>query len=125
MTILDTHEAIETMISSGVPKKHAEGIIKAFKSNNKDLATKYDIELIKKDISNLKEQMATKSDLEKLQYNMNSNNEKLRYEMQSMSADIKKEHKIILVVGTTIISGMFIALITSPNVSNFFHGILA
>lgn len=114
MTILDTHEAIETMINSGVPKTQAEGIVKAFKNNNKDLTTK-------DDIRNLKEQMATKVDIEKIRVEI----ERMNTRIESHMVKTDKDYAWISKLGIAMFTVLLGILITSPNVSNFLHAVLA
>lgn len=48
--ILDTHEAFEDMVASGLPKEQAESIVRVLKKSNNDLATKQDIESVRSDL---------------------------------------------------------------------------
>ena len=72
MATLDTHTIIKQLISSGVKEKEAEIWVANFVSKSefleaeKDkrvLATKSDIDIIKGEINNIKENMATKTDV--------------------------------------------------------------
>jgi len=72
--ILDTYKAVENLVSKGIKKEHAIALTKMINDQNSDLATKSDLALVrselksdiatvKKDIENIKEQMATKADI--------------------------------------------------------------
>ena len=51
MAFLDTHKAIERIISTGVSKETAEAIIDSVNTKNDDVATKADIHELKAEIS--------------------------------------------------------------------------
>ncbi len=48
--LFDTQEAIENLVTAGVPDKQARAIVKVIKSPESDLATKADLELLKNDL---------------------------------------------------------------------------
>lgn len=51
MAFLDTHKAIERIISTGVSKETAEAIVDSVNTKNDDVATKADIHELKAEIS--------------------------------------------------------------------------
>lgn len=67
MAYLDTHEAIKILIKEKLfNDKQAEAIVNIVNKRDGTLATKADIDLVKKDVEHIKEQMATKSDISNL-----------------------------------------------------------
>lgn len=83
MIILDTHEAFEDMVASGLPKEQAESIVRVLKKSNNDLATKSDIELVKKDIGTVRTEMNHEIEL------VRKDIEALRTELKQEIAHIK------------------------------------
>ncbi len=55
--LFDTHAAIKDLIGAGLAEKEAEAIVKVMKSSQGELATKTDIELIRRDMLILKRDM--------------------------------------------------------------------
>ena len=51
MAFLDTHKAIDRIISTGVSKETAEAIVDSVNTKNDDVATKADIHELKAEIS--------------------------------------------------------------------------
>jgi hypothetical protein len=70
MAYIDTHEAIKTLIKEGFEENQAEAITNVINKRDGTLATKADIDLVKKDVEHIKEQMATKADIKDLKSEM-------------------------------------------------------
>lgn len=70
MAYLDTHEAIKALTKEGFNEKQAEAISNIINKRDGALSTKSDIDLVKKDVEHIKEQMATKADIKDLKSEM-------------------------------------------------------
>lgn len=82
--LLNTHEVIETMISKGIQKEHAEIIVKTINDRDNTLATKADID-------NIKEQMATKSDIKDLKIDMANLRSELKSDISNLRSELKDD----------------------------------
>ncbi len=116
MTIIDTHAAIEIMIDGGIAPKHAESIVKALKNNDKNLATA-------KDIEHIKEQMATKLDLERISNRLESRMDKINTNLESRMDKIDNNYAWVSKLNVAIFVMLLPIFFTS--IKHVFHGILA
>jgi hypothetical protein len=63
MAFLDTHKAIERIISTGVSKETAEAIVESVNIKNDDIATKSDISNLESRLENKIDMLENKMDI--------------------------------------------------------------
>ena len=67
----NTHEAVKALKSSGFDEKQAESVVETIdKAVNETVATKADLALLTKTVEGIQENMATKTELAKLETRM-------------------------------------------------------
>jgi hypothetical protein len=103
MAFLDTHKAIERIISTGVSKETAEAIVDSVNTKNDDVATKADlyemrIEL-KSDINELRTKLET--DIHELRTELKS-------EVSSINTNVKWLMAIVLALVGILLKNTFI-----------------
>ena len=80
--ILDTHAAVNELVSAGMPERQAETVVRQqARLLEQNLATKADIEAIKADIETLRQE--TKADIETLRQETKADIETLRQETKA------------------------------------------
>ena len=114
MAFLDTHKAIERIISTGVSKETAEAIVDSVNTKNDDVATKADlyemrIEL-KSDIHELRTELNT--DIHELKTELKNDISELRTglksEVSSINTNVKWLMAIILALVGILLKNTFI-----------------
>ena len=90
--ILDTHAAVNELVSAGMPERQAETVVRQqAKLLEQNLATKADIEAIKAEIETLRQE--TKADIETLRQETKADIETLRQETKAGIETLRQETK--------------------------------
>ena len=97
--ILDTHAAVNELVSAGMPERQAETVVRQqARLLEQNLATKADIEAIKADIETLRQETKTdiatiKADIEALRQETKAGIEALRQETKADIEALRQETK--------------------------------
>ena len=76
--MIEAHVAYKKLVLKGMSQDLAEVSTELMDERQNDLATKYDIKLLKNDIDNLKDTMATKADLANIKSELKEDMSKLK-----------------------------------------------
>ena len=98
MAFLDTHKAIERIISTGVSKETAEAIVDSVNTKNDDVATKADLYEMRIEL---------KSDIHELRTELKTDIHELRTELKSEVSSINTNVKWLIAI-TLLLVGILL-----------------
>ena len=86
--MINAHVAYKKLVLKGMNEDLAEVVTELMDERQNDLATKTDIKLLKNDIDNLKENMASKADLANVKSELKEDISKLKNSMDKLDVSL-------------------------------------
>ena len=110
MALLNTHSTVKKFIKFGFTEDQAESIAEAINEQNKELATKSDIALLKSDLQSIKSEL--QSEIHLVELRLESKIDVVEHRLGSSIRDLIKDVSWIKTISLANFTVLFGALIT-------------